>query len=178
MTNTISVTSPVGNLTIEGTDEAITYITLPGTPERADHLPEASGSGQTNDDRSQGKAFAAGGTAEVLRAAADQLEEYFSGKRTRFDLPVDLDGTPFQKEVWLALADIPYGETVSYAELANMVGRPNAYRAVGQANGANPVPIVLPCHRVVASGGGIGGYGGGLDLKRRLLAIEGVTAFA
>ena len=76
--------------------------------------------------------------------------------------------------MWLTLADIPYGETVSYAELAMMVGRPNAYRAVGQANGANPIPIVLPCHRVLASGGGIGGYGGGLPMKRQLLEMEGV----
>ena len=77
--------------------------------------------------------------------------------------------------MWLTLAEIPYGETVSYAELAMMVGRPNAYRAVGQANGANPIPIVLPCHRVLASGGGIGGYGGGLPMKRQLLEMEGVT---
>ncbi len=76
--------------------------------------------------------------------------------------------------MWLTLADIPYGETVSYAELAMMVGRPNAYRAVGQANGANPIPIVLPCHRVLASGGGLGGYGGGLPMKRQLLEMEGV----
>ncbi len=81
-------------------------------------------------------------------------------------------GTDFQRSVWFALADIPYGETVSYAELARAVGRPKAFRAVGQANGHNPLPIVLPCHRVIASGGGLGGYGGGLELKEQLLALE------
>ena len=92
-------------------------------------------------------------------------------------LELELSGTEFQRSVWTSLADIPYGEVISYAELAEMVGRPTAFRAVGQANGANPIPIVLPCHRVVASGGGIGGYGGGLDLKRELLALEGVTGY-
>jgi len=179
MTSTISVASPVGTLRIEGTEEAITYITLPGSgPEHAERPPRSNGAGRTRKAEAPAGTKAAGATRDVLGNAADQLEEYFSGTRTRFDLPLELDGTPFQKEVWLALAEIPYGETVSYAELASMVGRPNAFRAVGQANGANPIPIVLPCHRVVASGGRIGGYGGGLDMKRRLLAIEGVTAFA
>ena len=108
-----------------------------------------------------------------LAAAVAQLGEYFAGRRRRFDVPVQLHGTRFQESVWLELAEIPFGETVSYAELANMVGHPNAYRAVGQANGANPIPIILPCHRVVASGGGLGGYGGGLSMKRQLLALEG-----
>jgi methylated-DNA-[protein]-cysteine S-methyltransferase len=110
----------------------------------------------------------------AVAAAVKQLEEYFAGERTQFDLPLELEGTPFQKDVWLALGEIPYGKTISYAELASMVGRPTAFRAVGQANGANPIPIVLPCHRVLASGGRIGGYGGGLDMKRQLLALEGV----
>ena len=101
-----------------------------------------------------------------------QLLEYFEGKRTAFDLPLDLRGTPFQLEVWRALLAIPYGETRSYAEIARAVGRPAAVRAVGAANGANPIAIVVPCHRVIAADGSLGGYGGGLELKARLLAME------
>ena len=111
----------------------------------------------------------------VLKEAATQLEEYFAGERTDFDLRMELDGTPFQKEVWAELSRIPYGETISYGELARRVGRPKGPRAVGQANGRNPIAIIVPCHRVLASNG-IGGYGGGLTVKRSLLALEGVTA--
>jgi methylated-DNA-[protein]-cysteine S-methyltransferase len=111
----------------------------------------------------------------VLKEAASQLDEYFAGERTDFDVPMELDGTDFQREVWTELARIPYGETISYGELARRVGRPSAPRAVGQANGRNPIPVIVPCHRVLASNG-IGGYGGGLKVKRALLAVEGVTA--
>jgi methylated-DNA-[protein]-cysteine S-methyltransferase len=111
----------------------------------------------------------------VLKETANQLEEYFAGERTEFDLPMEMDGTDFQREVWAELTRIPYGQTISYGELARRVGRPNGPRAVGQANGRNPIPIIVPCHRVLA-GNGIGGYGGGLPLKRALLAIEGVSA--
>jgi len=108
----------------------------------------------------------------LLTRAAEQLAEYLAGERTVFDLPFAPGGTPFQRDVWQALNGIPYGKTVSYAVLAGAIGRPRAARAVGQANGANPLPIFYPCHRVVASGGGVGGYGGGLELKRWLLALE------
>jgi methylated-DNA-[protein]-cysteine S-methyltransferase len=111
----------------------------------------------------------------VLKETTTQLEEYFAGERRDFDIPIELDGTPFQRQVWFELARIPYGETISYGELARRVGRPNGPRAVGQANGRNPIPIIVPCHRVLASNG-IGGYGGGLKVKRALLALEGVTA--
>jgi methylated-DNA-[protein]-cysteine S-methyltransferase len=111
----------------------------------------------------------------VLKEAATQLDEYFAGQRRTFDVVMELDGTEFQREVWSELTRIPYGKTISYGELARRVGRPSAPRAVGQANGRNPMPIIVPCHRVVASNG-IGGYGGGLDVKRALLAVEGVTA--
>ena len=107
------------------------------------------------------------------RIAIAQLLEYLEGKRTKFDLPLDLRGTPFQIAVWSALLEIPYGETRSYQQMANTIGRPTAVRAVGAANGANPVGIVVPCHRVIASDGSLHGYGGGLDLKARLLAMEG-----
>jgi O-6-methylguanine DNA methyltransferase len=111
----------------------------------------------------------------VLHDAAGQIEEYFTARRREFQLPLDLRGTPFQRKVWNALLEIPYGETRSYAELARSIGEPKAFRAVGAANGANPVAIVVPCHRVISSGGGLGGYGGGVALKRRLLALESGT---
>ncbi len=111
----------------------------------------------------------------VLKETASQLEEYFAGERAEFDVPMELDGTPFQKEVWAELTRIGYGKTISYGELARRVGCPKGPRAVGQANGRNPIPIIVPCHRVLASNG-IGGYGGGLKVKRALLALEGVSA--
>jgi methylated-DNA-[protein]-cysteine S-methyltransferase len=104
--------------------------------------------------------------------ARQQLAEYFAGERTAFDLPLELDGTPFQKQVWTVLSRIPYGETISYLELARRVGNPNASRAVGSANGKNPVAVIIPCHRVIAADGGLGGFGGGLDRKRWLLDHE------
>ncbi len=165
MTHRIAMETPIGVLTIESNEKAVTLITLPR--EAGDHFQAANGRDPAPE--SQG-----GPVPEPLALAVAQLEEYFAGRRQQFDLPLELDGTDFQRRVWLTLAEIPYGETVSYAELAMMVGRPNAYRAVGQANGANPIPIVLPCHRVLASGGGIGGYGGGLPMKRQLLEMEGV----
>jgi methylated-DNA-[protein]-cysteine S-methyltransferase len=111
----------------------------------------------------------------VLKDTATQLEEYFAGERTDFSVAMELDGTAFQRDVWGELSRIPYGVTISYGELARRVGRPKGPRAVGQANGKNPIPIIVPCHRVLA-GNGIGGYGGGLPMKRALLALEGVTA--
>ncbi|HLN18280.1 MAG TPA: methylated-DNA--[protein]-cysteine S-methyltransferase [Acidimicrobiales bacterium] len=153
-TATLVVASPVGPLVLHGNERALVRLDLPGTttvPVSDDELPEP------------------------LLKAAGQLDEYFAGQRRQFDVPSALHGTEFQRRVWTTLAGIPYGETISYAELARRVGRPTAFRAVGQANGANPIPIVFPCHRVVASSGGLGGYGGGLDLKRRLLALEGVS---
>lgn len=111
----------------------------------------------------------------VLREAARQLGEYFRGERREFRLPLDLVGTPFQLKVWRALLRIPYSETWSYADVAREIGSPNAARAVGSANGANPVAIIVPCHRVVASGGGLGGYSAGLDAKKKLLALESGT---
>lgn len=105
-----------------------------------------------------------------------ELREYFSGGRKTFDLPLDLHGTDFQKRCWLALMKIPYGKTKSYAEIARAVGRPRAFRAVGQANHNNPMAIVVPCHRVITSDGKLGGYGGGLDKKLALLKLEGALA--
>ena len=108
----------------------------------------------------------------ALRPHARQLTEYFRGKRRAFDIKLDLRGTEFQIEVWNALLDIPYGETISYGELAGRVGRPNASRAVGAANGKNPIPIIVPCHRVIGSDGTLTGFGGGLPTKKALLELE------
>ena len=108
----------------------------------------------------------------VLCEAARQLGEYFMGTRRTFDLPLDPHGTPFQKSVWAALRDIPYGETRSYRDIASAVGKPTACRAVGSANNKNPISILIPCHRVIGAGGSLVGYGGGLDTKRMLLALE------
>lgn len=105
--------------------------------------------------------------------AIHQLGEYFAGRRRQFDLGLDLDGTPFQRAVWDILLEIPYGKTATYGEIASRLGRPGAARAVGSANHQNPVPIVIPCHRVIGQNGTLTGYAGGLELKARLLSHEG-----
>lgn len=107
-----------------------------------------------------------------FRETIRQLHKYFAGELENFDLPLVPEGTPFQLAVWRKLCDIPYGATVSYGELANRVGNPKACRAVGLANGSNPIPIVIPCHRVIGSNGKLTGYGGGLPIKEKLLALE------
>jgi methylated-DNA-[protein]-cysteine S-methyltransferase len=154
-TFTMPMDTPVGHLVLESDGDVLIGIWLPS---------------QATTTRGDGH-----DAPPVLKDTATQLEEYFAGERRDFDLPMALDGTPFQREVWSELQRIPYGETISYGELARRVGRPNGPRAVGQANGRNPVPIIVPCHRVVAHNG-IGGYGGGLKVKRALLAVEGVAA--
>jgi methylated-DNA-[protein]-cysteine S-methyltransferase len=110
----------------------------------------------------------------MLDAARTQLDEYFAGARLEFDLPLDAQGTPFQRRVWTALAEIPFGQTISYAELARRVGDVKAVRAVGAANGRNPIPIIVPCHRVIGANGSLVGFGGGLERKQWLLEHEGV----
>jgi methylated-DNA-[protein]-cysteine S-methyltransferase len=154
-TATVPFDSPVGPLVLECDGDVLVGVWLPHEHRHARRHVED--------------------VPTVLKEAATQLEEYFAGERTTFDVPMELDGTPFQREVWAELSRIPYGETISYGELARRVGRPTGPRAVGQANGRNPIPIIVPCHRVLASNG-IGGYGGGLTIKRALLALEGVVA--
>jgi methylated-DNA-[protein]-cysteine S-methyltransferase len=107
---------------------------------------------------------------------ATQLREYFAGTRREFDLPLAPSGTEFQRSVWNVLRAIPYGRTWSYLDVANAIGKPSACRAVGAANGANPLPIVVPCHRVIGANGSLTGFGGGIDVKKRLLALEGGAA--
>ena len=112
-------------------------------------------------------------SARRTEAVVRELEEYFDGQRRKFTVPLDLQGTEFQKKCWHSLLKIPYGETRSYADIARNVGSPRGFRAVGMANHDNPVPIIVPCHRVLASDGTLGGFGGGLELKRKLLELEG-----
>ena len=118
------------------------------------------------------------GKHSILDMTRMQLDEYFSGTRKEFHLPLAPQGTPFQTEVWHMLATIPYGETISYAQLAQRVGKPTAMRAVGAANGRNPLPIVLPCHRVIGADGSLTGFGGGLPTKQFLLELEGALTRA
>jgi methylated-DNA-[protein]-cysteine S-methyltransferase len=125
------------------------------------------------DLREAKKGFKFDDSADVLRAYVGELEEYFAGQRREFTFPIDLRGTDFQLACWRALLAIPYGETRTYAGIARAVGKPNAFRAVGMANNRNPIAIVVPCHRVIASDGTLCGYGGGLDVKRKLLELEG-----
>lgn len=113
-----------------------------------------------------------------LAKAKEQLHDYFQGGKDSFDLPLDLYGTPFQKRVWAALTEIPYGETRSYKQIALAIGMPTAVRAIGGANNRNPIPIVIPCHRVVGSNGALVGYGGGLNIKEQLLQLENAKPYA
>lgn len=108
----------------------------------------------------------------AMKEAIRQLRAYFAGELEAFDLPLAPKGTPFQQKVWSELCKIPYGETISYGELARRIGNPNASRAVGLANGSNPIPIVIPCHRVIGANGKLTGYGAGLEIKEKLLALE------
>jgi methylated-DNA-[protein]-cysteine S-methyltransferase len=151
VTGQLAIDTPVGTLVLEGRADALTKLRLPG----AYAAPPA----QTR-------------APKAVADAARQLDEYFGGRRTSFEVPLAVEGTAFQRAVWAELAEIPYGSTITYAELAARVGRPRACRAAGTANGANPIPIILPCHRVIATGGGLGGYGGGLEMKRALLDLE------
>lgn len=108
----------------------------------------------------------------AFAAVREQLGEYFAGERREFELPIEMQGTPFQLEVWSALLEIPYGETTNYGELARRIGKPSAARAVGLANGRNPISVIVACHRVIGAAGALTGYGGGLERKRMLLELE------
>lgn len=155
------IESPIGPLTLVADEGALVgvYMEVPGREPAAPTLGEPVSAGPHEAER-------------VLAAAASQLQAYFDGELTDFALPLALDGTQFQRTVWTALQTIGYGETISYGQLADRIGQPSASRAVGLANGRNPVSIVVPCHRVVGADGSLTGYGGGLDRKRYLLALE------
>ncbi|MGA9508472.1 MAG: methylated-DNA--[protein]-cysteine S-methyltransferase [Candidatus Sulfotelmatobacter sp.] len=126
--------------------------------------------------RKENKGFAFEPSPRAMSDYICELEEYFAGKRRKFSFPLDLRGTDFQVACWHALLAIPYGETRTYADIASTIGKPKAFRAVGMANNRNPIAIVVPCHRVIASDGTLCGYGGGLDLKRKLLELEGALS--
>jgi O-6-methylguanine DNA methyltransferase len=128
------------------------------------------------DLRAESKAVRFEESANTLRPYVCELEQYFAGARREFTFPLDLRGTDFQLACWRALLAIPYGETRSYGDIARAVGRPQGFRAVGMANNRNPIAIVVPCHRVIASDGTLCGYGGGLDVKRKLLELEGALS--
>jgi methylated-DNA-[protein]-cysteine S-methyltransferase len=148
------IDTPVGEMMLIGDEEALHFV----------HLPHSYLASAFDPDRT--------GLPAAVAAASAQIDAYFAGDLKDFSLPLAPAGTDFQRRVWLALADIPYGATESYGELALRVGNPKACRAVGLANGRNPIPLVLPCHRVIGANGSLTGYGGGLELKRSLLDHE------
>jgi methylated-DNA-[protein]-cysteine S-methyltransferase len=158
--------SPVGILRLFASSKGLVALTLPNDSREAAEARLRKRYAQAGIELS----FVDG--VDALSGPLTQLEEYFAGTRRTFDLELDHGGTPFQGAVWNELARIPYGETRRYADIARSIGRPTATRAVGAANGSNPLPIVLPCHRVIGSNGMLTGYGGGLPLKERLLAWE------
>jgi len=152
--------SPFGILEIEASDEGISAIRWPSTPDDNQPNPPISTSSSGRPER------------PLLETAKTQLDEYFQGARNNFELPLSLTGTPFQQLVWNALTGIPYGTTTSYGAIANAIDRPRAVRAVGRAIGSNPIPLIIPCHRVIGAGGKLTGFSGGLDRKRWLLNRE------
>ena len=144
--------TPLGMMAAEEEEGAIRRVYLPGRP-----IPRV-----------------ASRPTPLLKGAEEQLMEYLAGERKAFDLPLAPQGTPFQQRVWRALQEIPYGQTRSYREIAQTVDSPRGFRAVGMANHRNPIPIFIPCHRVVGADGSLTGYAGGLELKRQLLGLEGI----
>ncbi|NOX38013.1 MAG: methylated-DNA--[protein]-cysteine S-methyltransferase [Calditrichaeota bacterium] len=151
--------SPVGRLRLVANEQALVAIQFLTNDHLQTDLPPP---------------FSGGEDHPVLQTAIAQLQEYFAGRRRQFTVPVHLEGTPFQRRVWQALQEIPFGRVISYRMLAGRIGQPAAVRAVGQANRKNPIPIIVPCHRVINHNGKPGGYAGGLDIKRKLLALEGI----
>jgi len=146
--------TPIGALLLAGDDDGLGLVGFPKGKMRHDPEPDWIFN------------------AKPFAAARQQLEEYFAGERKEFDLPLHLSGTDFQVQVLQELRRIPYGETTSYGDIAKRIGRPKAMRAVGAANGRNPIPIIVPCHRVIGSSGDLTGFGGGLDTKKALLRLE------
>lgn len=149
---TYSCSTPIGSLTFNENNGALTHLSFSSSPK----LPDGAELKET----------------PLIKQAIAQMEEYFAGRRRQFDLPLAPCGTPFQQKVWAALQTIPYGETVSYQEIARQVGNPLGCRAVGMANNKNPIAIIIPCHRVVGKSGKLVGYAGGLNIKEYLLNLE------
>jgi len=162
MIHTAQVETPIGDLRLASTEKGLAYV----------ELPRAAGCGFAGWLHHHLPSVRCVESLERNRRAVEQILEYLAGDRTEFDLSLDLRGTEFQRQVWRELQKIPFGSQRSYREIAVAVGRPKAVRAVGAANGSNPVSLVVPCHRVINSDGKLGGYAGGLELKARLLAME------
>jgi methylated-DNA-[protein]-cysteine S-methyltransferase len=153
-----AITSPIGHLILIADETGLSHVLFPNhrlqdLGLKSEDVPEVVGD-------------------PVLDAAARQLGEYFDGKRTDFDVPLHIEGNDFEVDVWMAMTTIPFGETISYGEQSEIAGHPGAFQAVGAANGRNPIPIIVPCHRVIGSDGSLVGFGGGLDVKRQLLDLE------
>jgi O-6-methylguanine DNA methyltransferase len=163
--------SPIGLLFLAASDRGLVALEfdkrLPG---------QQSMRPSPRDLRSESKTVRFEESEDALQPYVAELEQYFAGARRRFDFPLDLRGTDFQLACWRALLHIPYGETRTYADIAHAVARPQGFRAVGMANNRNPIAIVVPCHRVIASDGTLCGYGGGLEIKRKLLQLEGALS--
>jgi methylated-DNA-[protein]-cysteine S-methyltransferase len=157
-----TLTTPVGALHLYGTARGLATVVLPNESQEAAErrLRRLLGPLAVSEDKT------------THERALEQLAEYFAGRRRVFDLPLDMLGTPFQQQVWQAVAAVPYGQTRSYSEIARSIDRPAAVRAVGAANGANPLPPIIPCHRIVGAGGALTGYSGGLEMKAWLLNLE------
>jgi|SRR5687767_14587209 len=179
---TVTLESPIGPLTVVLDDEGnLTRLSFGGAA-AASFIVERRPSGRrglrkTGGLKAAAPPFERSGRRSTEQGVAEQLREYFAGKRQTFDIPLALRGTEFQLAVWNELLRVPYGDTITYAELAQRIGRPSAIRAVGAANGANPIPVIVPCHRVIGSNGTLTGYGGGIERKQWLLAHEGRRLF-
>ena len=154
--NTLIVSSPFGKLTLVASEKGLVAIDV-------------------RNNSKQGVNAKNQAAQAILMKTKKQLEQYFAGQRTSFDVALDLAGTEFQVQAWRALCRIPFGKTISYGQQAASIKKPKAFRAVGSANGKNPIPIIVPCHRVVAGDGSLGGYSLGLKMKKQLLALEGVS---
>ena len=155
--NELVMETPVGKLRLVASNKGLVAIDVKATYSKLATKP---------DGRAQ----------EILAETRKQLTQYFAGDRKKFDIPLDLRGTPFQAKAWKTLTRIPFGKAISYGEQAKAMRNGKAFRAVGSANGKNPIPIVVPCHRVIASDGGLGGYSLGLKMKRQLMKLEGISA--
>lgn len=152
--------SPIGELVLASSEKGLAAVLLPGKGKHRQRLKKLYPRMEFEE------------AAGPNRHAAEQLKAYFAGNRTTFDLKLDLRGTPFQIQAWGAVRKVPYGETRSYGDIARIIGKPNAHRAVGRANKMNPIPIVIPCHRIIGSDGSMTGYGGGIPLKDQLIRME------
>ena len=154
--NHLVIASPVGKLRLVASEKGLVAIDVRNNAKQVVTAKDAS-------------------AQAILKKTKQQLDQYFAGKRTSFDVALDLVGTEFQVQAWRALCRIPFGKTISYGQQASNIKKPKAFRAVGSANGKNPIPIIVPCHRVVSSDGSLGGYSLGLKMKKQLLALEGVS---